>query len=182
MAAKRPLSAPKPPSPTDSLYSFVYDFNGDGWPDVLVVGRVHLHQAFWYENPRGKPGHWKKHFVHERVQAESPAFADIDQDGRPEVICLWHNQWGLLKPDWATPTRPWTFHPIIREGNWNHFYHGTGVGDVNGDGRPDLLLNDGWWERPADGALFGDLVHVYEPQRQSPRAGVGMCVDGYGRG
>ena len=37
---------PKPPSPTDSLYSFVHDFNGDGWPDVLVVGRVHLHQAF----------------------------------------------------------------------------------------------------------------------------------------
>ncbi len=39
------------PSPTDSMFSFVYDFNGDGWPDILVLGRVHMHEAFWYENP-----------------------------------------------------------------------------------------------------------------------------------
>ena len=116
---------------------------------MLVVGRVHLHQAFWYENPQGKPGHWQKHFVLERVQAESPAFADIDQDGRPEIICIFQKQWGLVKPDWNLPSKPWTFQPIIRDGDWNHFYHGTGMGDVNGDGRPDLLLNDGWWERPA---------------------------------
>jgi len=153
-----PKEFPKPPSPTDSLYSFVHDFNGDGWPDVLVVGRVHLHQAFWYENPQGKPGHWQKHFVHERVQAESPTFADIDQDGRPEIICIWQKQWGLVKPDWNAPTQPWTFQPIIREGDWNHFYHGTGVGDVNGDGRPDLLLNDGWWERPAADAEQTDWI------------------------
>lgn len=41
-----PKVFPTPPSPTDSLYSFVHDLNGDGWADVLVVGRVHLHQAF----------------------------------------------------------------------------------------------------------------------------------------
>src|SRR5436190_18274299 len=29
---------PLPPSPTDSLFSFVQDFNGDGWPDLLVLG------------------------------------------------------------------------------------------------------------------------------------------------
>ncbi len=153
-----PKEFPKPPSPTDSLYSFVHDFNGDGWPDVLVVGRVHLHQAFWYENPQGKPGHWKKHFVQERVQAESPAFTDLDRDGRPEIICIFQKQWGLVKPDWNAPTQPWTFQPIIREGDWNHFYHGTGVGDVNGDGQPDLLLNDGWWERPAADAGQKDWI------------------------
>jgi hypothetical protein len=32
-------------SPSDSLFSHVYDFNGDDWPDILVVGRVHLHPA-----------------------------------------------------------------------------------------------------------------------------------------
>lgn len=25
------------------------------------------------------------------------------------------------------------------------------MGDINGDGRPDLILNDGWWEQPAGG-------------------------------
>src|SRR6478735_4503999 len=42
---------------SNSMFSYVYDFNGDGWPDVLVLGRVHMHAAYWYENPRGKPGH-----------------------------------------------------------------------------------------------------------------------------
>src|SRR5215218_296110 len=28
---------PLPPSPTDSLFSYVHDFNGDGWPDILVL-------------------------------------------------------------------------------------------------------------------------------------------------
>src|SRR5690554_4583628 len=50
-------------SPTDSMYSHVHDFNGDGWPDILVLGRVHLHRAYWYENPRGAEGMWKRHLV-----------------------------------------------------------------------------------------------------------------------
>jgi len=33
----------------------------------------------------------QKHFVLERVQAESPAFADIDQDGRPEIVCIFRS-------------------------------------------------------------------------------------------
>src|SRR5678816_4308676 len=28
---------PTPPSPTDSMFSYVYDFNADGWPDILVL-------------------------------------------------------------------------------------------------------------------------------------------------
>ena len=42
---------PTEPSPTDSMFSYVWDFNGDGWPDGLVLGRVHLHEAFWYKIP-----------------------------------------------------------------------------------------------------------------------------------
>src|SRR3954468_10491878 len=69
---------PTKPAPTDSMFSYVWDFNGDGWPDILVLGRVHLHQAFWYENPKGAPGPWKKHFVFERIKGESPPFLDVD--------------------------------------------------------------------------------------------------------
>jgi hypothetical protein len=54
---------PLPPSPTNSMFSYVHDFNGDGWPDILRLGRVHLHQAAWFENPQGKAGPWKSHFV-----------------------------------------------------------------------------------------------------------------------
>ena len=141
---------PTKPSPTDSMFSYVWDFNGDGWPDILVLGRVHLHQAFWYENPKGAAGPWKKHFVFERIMGESPAFLDVDGDGKPELVAHSEDQWGLIQPDWSAPEQPWHFTPITAKGKWEQFHHGTGIGDVNGDGRPDLILNDGWWEQPAD--------------------------------
>jgi hypothetical protein len=28
------------------------------------------------------------------------------------------------------------------------FYHGLGIGDMNGDGRPDVICPHGWWEQP----------------------------------
>ena len=43
---------------SDSLFSDVYDFNGDGWDDVLVRGQVHLHPARWYENSRAGYPFW----------------------------------------------------------------------------------------------------------------------------
>lgn len=138
------------PSPTDSMFSYVHDFNGDSWPDILVLGRVHLHQAFWYENPQGRTGHWKKHFAFHRVEGESPPFLDVDGDGKPELVAHWENRWGLIHPDWKNPTNAWRFKSITAAGTFHHFYHGEGIGDVNGDGRLDLILNEGWYEQPTD--------------------------------
>jgi len=145
-----PKSFRTEPSPSDSMFSYVYDFNGDGWLDILVLGRVHLHQAFWYENPRGRAGFWKKHFVFERIKGESPPFQDVDGDGKPELVSHDEIRWGLIQPDWNNPTNAWRFKPITAEGKFHHFYHGTGIGDVNGDGRADLILDEAWYEQPTN--------------------------------
>jgi hypothetical protein len=134
---------PREASPTDSMFSFVHDFNGDGWPDVLKLGRVHKHQAMWFENPgRSRDGKWRAHFVTHRVKGESPTLADVDGDGVPELLAHDGKQWGFHRPDPADPTKPWRFHPVNEPGEYPQFYHGEGLGDINGDGRPDLLLNE----------------------------------------
>lgn len=169
-------------SPSDSLFSYVYDVNGDGWPDIVVLGRVHLHATYWYENPRGGTGHWKKHYVFERIQGETPPFVDLTQEGKPALICHWENRWGYVSPDWTRPTEPWSFHPVTAAGQYDQFYHGTGVGDINGDGLNDLILNDGWWEHPTPGSKQAEWTA--HPFRFAKRGGAQMYVydvDGDGR-
>src|SRR5687768_14133595 len=111
--------------PSNSMFSFVYDFNADGWPDILVLGRVLHHEAFWYENPQGKSGLWRKHFAVHRVFGESPEFGDIDGDGKPEILSHWDGQWGWWAPDWAQPQKPWRFHAVGPKGKYREYYHGT---------------------------------------------------------
>jgi hypothetical protein len=138
---------PTETTPSDSMFSFVHDFSGDGSPDILVLGRVKHHSAYWYENPGSGEGVWKKHFVFERVRGESPTLTDINGDGHPELLAHWDGRWGWIGPDWPAPREPWKFHAIGPDEGWEEYYHGQGVGDVNSDGRMDVLLTDGWYEQ-----------------------------------
>ncbi|HTO05262.1 MAG TPA: VCBS repeat-containing protein, partial [Opitutus sp.] len=168
-----PLPQALEATPSNSLFSFVSDFNGDGWDDILVLGRVLHHQAFWYENPRDTGGEWKKHFAIHRVYGEAPPFVDIDGDGRPEVISFWEDRWGWWAPDYAEPTKPWIFQPITEPGKYREYYHGSGVGDINGDNRLDLVLNEGWWEQPAE---KGQLWKHHPVQFSQGRGGAQILV------
>ena len=149
-----PVALEPAPSPSNSMFSFAHDFDADGDQDILVLGRVHKHAAKWYENPGNddegepKPGLWKSHFVFERIRGESPTLVDLDGNGVPQLICHWDNRWGSVEPVLQKPLQPWRFKPIGHTDEWPQFYHGEGVGDVNSDGRMDLVINDGWYEQP----------------------------------
>lgn len=147
---KHEIYEPKPQNRSfyaDNFFSWVRDFNGDGWDDVLVVGFPGT-AAFWYENPQSDDRHWTRHEALDWVSNESPHFTQLVGDDRPELICTRRGQFGFATVDWEHPTAPWTFHAISAAVAPVKFGHGLGVGDVDGDSRLDVLCKDGWYQQP----------------------------------
>lgn len=160
----------KPGDYGDGLHSYsecmmcwTDDVNGDGWTDQIVVG-FPGNPAFWYENPRGKAGYWPQHEIWHSACNETPLHVDLFGDGRRVLLMGWQppgkddqGQMAWFEPD-AAPEKRWKLHPVSEPGQpgraipgTNRFSHGLGAGDVNGDGRLDVLCTGGWWEQPAEG-------------------------------
>ncbi|MEZ6062514.1 MAG: VCBS repeat-containing protein, partial [Planctomycetaceae bacterium] len=156
----------------DNFFNWVYDFDGDGANDVLTVGFPGT-PGHVYRNP-GKDeldGLWDKFVILDSVSNESPQFTDVTGDGIPELVCTRKGHYGFAQPavrrdsdpvekkratgseSRRTETQPfqeWTFTSVSDAIAPTPFGHGLGVGDVNNDGRMDLLARDGWLEQPAD--------------------------------
>ena len=151
---------------SNNFLTFTEDFNGDSRPDVLVIGWPGK-EAFWFENPgAAAPGDWPQHLAHPNVISESPGFADVDGDGRAEIIAGSGARLGYMRRNAQDATAPWSFHAISPPGKFQRYTHGIGLGDVNGDRRPDFLEANGWWEQPA--SLAGDPVWKFHPQAFGP--------------
>ena len=149
-----------------NFLSYTHDFNADGWTDILVLGFPGA-ESWWFENPQGQSELWPQHVAIDVTDNESPTFLDLTGDGRPEIVCSSQGYLGYAAYDPKNPAAPFTWHnisPLVmgtgKDGKpapaYFKFTHGLGVGDVNGDGRMDLLEKTGWWEQPA--SLAGDPI------------------------
>lgn len=133
----------------DHFFAWTYDFDNDGWLDVLTVGFPGT-PAYVYKNP-GNPRSsklWAKKQVFDWVSNESPQWVQLVGDERPELVLTRDGFFGYAEVDWERPFEPWKFIAISGQDTDKRFGHGLGVGDINGDGRMDLIHANGWLEQP----------------------------------
>lgn len=143
---------------SDYFLVYTYDFNSDGKQDIIVFSWPGDITA-WYENPgKRDAGAWKRHIIFDVTDNESPQLGDISGDGKPELVCHTGGRLGYASLDWSDSTKPATYRAISKPDIKKYFRytHGYGFGDINGDGRPDILDKEGWREQPA--AADGEWV------------------------
>lgn len=123
------------------------DVNGDGRMD-FISGDWFSKCIWWRENP-GNDSEWKLHLIDSTGNVETIRSWDVDHDGSMEIV-----------PN--NPGQPLKFYKLVKNqhGKSNGKFlkvdvfptqeHGLGFGDINGDGRGDFVISQGWLEAPQD--------------------------------
>jgi hypothetical protein len=154
-----------PPPPNNSYTgmslgdwaNYEVDVDGDGWLDSINIMRPGT-PSYWYKNP-GAPMNaadistWTRNDLATLVMEQSE-FTDITGDGKPELVGAIDSKTGWFD---MSGTAPWTFNAVGVTGATDAYawWHGIGVGDLNGDGKNDLIEDTVWYQQPAGGPKAG---------------------------
>ena len=131
----------------DDFSTIAMDVNGDGKMDFITGGWFDG-TLRWRENP-GKDEEWPLHDIVNCGNIETTRCWDVDGDGYDDIV-----------PN--TPGKPLAYYSLNRNANGkpsgtfiktqvaDTHGHGLGFGDINGDGRGDFIVADGWIEAPVN--------------------------------
>jgi hypothetical protein len=132
---------------TEDLTDLLIDINGDGYLDV-VSSASHANKLWWNENPGSKGGAWKEHLIEDGHSIEFSFLVDLDNDGKArEVLPQWGGHQMKDPLAWFELLGGTYVKHVVSPRSYGH---GIGVGDLNGDGRNDIVTPLGWLEAPLD--------------------------------
>jgi hypothetical protein len=164
---------------SNSFLNLGMDVNLDGWDDVVIIDYPGT-PAYWFENPKTESNNWQKHIIADSVgiSNESPAFVDMDGDGRLDILCGDYKTRQII---WLkAPTKPgeteWKRFALTEENvpGTDRFSHGLGYGDINGDKINDVVTSEGWFEGKAD---LTSVDWIFHPADISEKAAQMQILD-----
>ncbi|HTL51089.1 MAG TPA: VCBS repeat-containing protein [Planctomycetota bacterium] len=133
----------------DDFSTIAMDVNGNGYQD-FVTGGWWGGNVRWRENPQGDPQkEWITHEIGKTGNVETTRAWDVDGDGQLEIVpnTPSHPQkvFKLVRDRAGKGTGVFTEHVLYEKG----LGHGLGFGDVDGDGRGELLFAKGYLKAPS---------------------------------
>jgi hypothetical protein len=132
----------------DAFTDIPLDVNGDGRIDIVTCMWFGKKIA-WYENPGRMGAPWKEHIIEDQWNVEFMFLVDLNNDGKEQELLP---QFGRGPTAWYELKGGKFIRHIVHPDN---FGHGIGAGDINKDGRNDILTPRGWLEAPANPTAEG---------------------------
>ena len=140
----------------DNFSDLPVDVDGDGRVDVVSCSWFRKSLRWWKNG--GDTGQWKESSIQEGFPIEFAFLVDLTNSKKPNAVL----------PQFGDTKAPLAWYEIKNGGFQKHivsyksYGHGIGAGDVNGDGRTDIITPKGWFEAPASGG--GDDKWTWHPE------------------